>query len=200
LTYPAKTDLKVADRVVELLKAANIPIEKADRGFDHGVFCPLKVAFPKADIPIVQLSLKGNLNNAEHIRLGEVLQPLREQGVLIVGSGQITHNLRELRQQHSSIDNRAADFCEWINDFLSSVNDLNYSEKKAQLSQVEQFAPNFYFCHPRAEHFTPLAVAFGAAFAPQPGVDACVVEGPRARRLYSEMVLGSMGIDSYVMF
>lgn len=88
LTYPVKTNLKVANKVVSLLQKANIPVEKADRGFDHGVFIPLKVAYPDANIPVVQLSLKSNLNVADHIRLGEVLQPLRDQGVLIIGSGQ----------------------------------------------------------------------------------------------------------------
>ncbi len=210
LTYPCKTDLRVANRVVDLLKKASIPVEKADRGYDHGVFIPLKVAFPKADIPVVQVSLKGNLKNDEHIRLGEVLQPLRQEGVLIIGSGQITHNLREIRQPRSSVDPRATEFTEWINNFLSATTKENYAAQKGILSDIAAHAPHFFFNHPRPEHFTPLAVAFGAAFAPKEYPPECDEDGneleppadpfPRAKRLYHEVVLGSMAVDSYVMF
>jgi aromatic ring-opening dioxygenase catalytic subunit (LigB family) len=93
-----KADLSVADWVVDLLTQADIPVEKKDRGFDHGTFIPLKVAYPEAKIPVVQLSLQSNLALAEQIRLGGVLQPLRDQAVLLIGSGQITHCLREMRQ------------------------------------------------------------------------------------------------------
>ena len=84
--------------MVSLLEKKGIKCNKQrNRGFDHGVFIPLKLAFPKANIPIVQLSLKGSLDPSDHLAVGEALSPLRNERVLIVTSGQVTHNLRELR-------------------------------------------------------------------------------------------------------
>jgi aromatic ring-opening dioxygenase catalytic subunit (LigB family) len=209
LTYPCKSDAQVVNRVVELLKNANLPVTTMDRGYDHGVFIPMKVAFPDADIPIVQLSLKSNLNNEEHIQLGEVLQPLREEGVLIIGSGQITHNLGALRSPRSTVDPKAVEFTNWVDRFLTSTNSGNYVSQRAILSDIAAHAPHFAFNHPRPEHFTPLAVAFGAAFHPKQQDILCNIDGnalhsaeepsPRSIRLYHEIVLGSMAIDSYVM-
>jgi aromatic ring-opening dioxygenase catalytic subunit (LigB family) len=93
LTYPAPTDLKLADRVAELLTSNGETCKKENRGFDHGVFIPLKLAVPDANIPIVQLSLHSSLDFERHVKLGEMLSPLRDEGVLIVCSGQTTHNL-----------------------------------------------------------------------------------------------------------
>lgn len=206
LTYPVKTNLKLANKIVNMLKKANIAVEKADRGFDHGVFIPMKVAYPDADVPVVQLSLKSNLNIADHIKLGEILQPLRDQGVLIIGSGQITHNLREIRQPKSTPDPKTVAFVEWVNSFLRSVRASNYKESVQTLTNVEAVAPNFFFSHPRPEHFTPIAVAFGAAFYSEPETDEdgnlieVPDEGPRALRIYHEIVLGSMAVDSYLMW
>ena len=98
LTYPAPTDLPLADRVVELISSAGETCRRANRGFDHGTFIPLKLALPEANIPIVQLSLQKSLNFEKHLRLGELLAPLREEGVLIIGSGQTTHNLVPIYQ------------------------------------------------------------------------------------------------------
>jgi aromatic ring-opening dioxygenase catalytic subunit (LigB family) len=210
LTYPCKSDLRVANRIINLLKRANIPIEKIDRGYDHGVFIPMKVAFPKLDFPIVQLSLKNNLNIHEHIQLGEILQPLRQEGVLIIGSGQMTHNLRELRQPRTTIEPKVIEFTNWFNKFLSSTTSQNYVNQRAILSEIGAHAPHFFFNHPRPEHFIPMAVVFGAAFAPKEYPPDCDEDGeelppppdpaPRAFRLYHEIVLGSMAVDSYIMF
>ena len=204
LTYPVKTSLKIANKIVDMLKKANIPVEKADRGFDHGVFIPLKVAYPEAKIPVVQLSLKSNLDMADHIKLGELLQPLRDEGVLIIASGQITHNLREIRNPRTTPDEKTIAFTEWVNTFLSSVRTSNYQESKNTLINVASTAPHFFFSHPRPEHFTPMAVAFGAGLYQQPEVNEdgepipVEDEGPRVKRIYSEVVLGSMAVDSYL--
>ena len=95
LTWPAPGDPKLAERVVRMLQAAGLPAGvNASRGFDHGVFVPLKVAFPEAKIPVVTLSLTESLDAALHLAAGHALAPLRDEGVLIVGSGMSFHNLR----------------------------------------------------------------------------------------------------------
>lgn len=204
LTYPVSTDLKVADRVYDLLKAANIPCAKKDRGYDHGTFIPLKVAFPEATIPVVQLSLKSNLDIADHIRLGEVLRPLRSEGVLIIGSGQITHNLRELGDPYDQPDKRSVEFTNWIKSFFESVTTENYEESKRTLIAADRNIPHFRFSHPRTEHFVPIVVAFAAGFPPassevtkEDSEDATCVPF-RAVRMYDEVVMGTMAIDSYI--
>lgn len=171
LTYPVKTNFEVADELVATLKNThNIKVAKKERGYDHGVFIPLKVAFPEANIPIVQLSLKDGLSMREHIQLGEALRPFRSRGVLIVTSGQITHNLREIRPPSNPAqkveDPRAVAFCDYIKTFLEGTTPENYEAQKATFSHVADHAPHFYWCHPRPEHFVPLAVAFGASFVP----------------------------------
>lgn len=197
MTYPVKTDLALADRVSEILQSQGIKCRKENRGFDHGTFIPLKVAFPNADIPVVQLSLKSNLNIEEHVRMGEALRPLRDEGVLIIASGQITHNLRALGASRDGIDSRASSFTEYMKDFLESVNrDRDYTTSKALFNDIENSAPYFEYNHPRSEHFTPMAVAFGAAFAEDD--KTCPTEPTKAQRIYAEIVLGSMGIDSYI--
>src|SRR5260221_14359717 len=95
ITWPAPGDPRIADRVQELLRGAGIATAvNAERGFDHGTFVPLKLAYPDADVPAVQLSLKSGLDPAEHIAIGEALAPLRDEGVFIVGSGMSYHNMR----------------------------------------------------------------------------------------------------------
>eukprot|EP01042_Synura_sphagnicola_P006561 gene6561-8387_t len=212
-TYPVKTDLAVADRVIAQIEAASHGkwrVAKKERGFDHGVFIPLKVAFPEANIPVVQLSLKEGLSMREHIQLGEYLRPLRSEGVLIVTSGQITHNLRILQRSPMSSgrkDPQSVEFCEFICSLLESTTPDNYEEQKDALTNIHRVAPGFDYAHPRAEHFVPIAVAFGASFVKQPtdeaeiATDGSSVSSARpskfAERIYSEIV-GSMGIDSYL--
>jgi len=201
LIYPVKTDLKVANRVYDLLKAANLPCEKEDRGFDHGTFMPLKIAYPDANIPVVQLSLKSSLDIADHIRLGEILRPLRKEGVLIIGSGQITHNLGALGDPYGKPDKRSIEFTEWINTFLTGVTAENYEESKRTLIAADRNIPHFRFSHPRTEHFVPLVVAFAAGFNPEASSSTESAEtcAPfRSVRLFDEVVLGSMAIDSYI--
>lgn len=195
LTYPVKTNLKVADCVVDLLNSHGITTAKKDRGFDHGVFMPLKTAFPEANIPTVQLSLRDGLSMKEHIQIGELLRPLRNKGVLIIASGQITHNLREFRTPRDEVDPRIVEFLDYMHSLLTSTTPETYEQSKDILTNIADHAPHFYWVHPRPEHFVPLAVAFGASYIPQEGSDA---SKPVAQRIYSEVVMGSMGIDSYI--
>src|SRR5689334_4254312 len=102
ITWPAPGDPALAGRVRELLGAAGFESgANAERGFDHGTFVPLKLTYPDADVPTVQLSLKEGLDPAEHIAIGRALAPLRDEGVLIVGSGMTFHNLRTIRSKES---------------------------------------------------------------------------------------------------
>jgi aromatic ring-opening dioxygenase catalytic subunit (LigB family) len=199
-TYEAPTNLRVADRIAELLSQSGIPCEKIDRGFDHGVFIPLKLAFPDASVPIVQLSLKSNLDPAQHIALGEALKPLRSEGVLIITSGQATHNLQELFQRRSASSdlNRpekwAVDFTDWLQMTLESLQTDNKEDIKESLIHFLSIAPGASRCHPRTEHIIPLFVAFGAA-----GNDE-IVDRPQCRRLYQQIVMGSMSLDCYIFY
>ena len=199
LTYPAPTDLDLARRVHGLLQQAGLKTKleaRAEGGFDHGVFIPLKLAYPEADIPIVQVSLNRNLDLAAHIRLGEVLAPLRSEGVLIIGSGSITHGRGNQQQSEA--------FTEWIRELLEGTNENNYEERKQALVNAPDTAPYYDISHPRTEHFVPLAVSFGASKPlreAHTGVegDAQVVSSKLVvHRAFHQVAMGSLGLDSFI--
>lgn len=157
LTWPAAGSPDLASRVASLLTAAGIAsASDTKRGFDHGVFVPLKVAFPDADIPTVQLSLQRDLDPAEHIAIGRALAPLRDEGVLIIGSGMSYHNMRGLMTGSGGAD--SARFDEW----LGAAVIKEPSARDAALTEWAK-APSGRACHPREEHLLPLMVAAGAA-------------------------------------
>jgi aromatic ring-opening dioxygenase catalytic subunit (LigB family) len=157
LTWPAPGAPDVAARVREVLAAAGVAsAEDPQRGFDHGTFIPLKVAYPDADVPAVQLSLKGGLNPAEHIALGRALAPLRDEDIFIIGSGMTFHNLRAFR------DPRAAGFSEAFDSWLQEAMRQPPAERDGALIRWAQ-APSARIAHPREEHLIPLMVATGAA-------------------------------------
>lgn len=160
LTWPAPGDPALAERVAGLLSAAGLPSGMdASRGYDHGVFVPLKVAFPQAQIPVVTLSLahssEGQLDPALHLAAGRALAPLRDEGVLIVGSGMSFHNLRAYMQPATAP--RAREFDSWLTRAVES----SAPERDALLADWRQ-APFAAFAHPREEHLIPLLVAAGA--------------------------------------
>lgn len=178
LTYPAPGAPELARKVVSLLKAAGIEArEDAERGYDHGVFIPLKVMYPDADIPIVTLSLKTGLDPAEHIAAGRALESLRSEGVMIVGSGMSYHNLRKFFGGTNGQDAEAFD--EWLQDAANAS-----SEKRAGLLSDWANAPAARSCHPREEHLLPLMVVAGAA-----GDDA-------GKTAYSDKVMG-LAVSGY---
>jgi len=197
LTYPVQVADTVAERAYTLIASVGIKAEYKvnQNGLDHGVFIPLKVAFPDAKIPVAQISLKTSLDLEEHVRLGEALAPLRDEGVLILCSGQITHNLRELRRtgKPGQIDHRTTEFTNWFKELLENTNEENYAQRRATFIQSPTTAPNFLFAHPRAEHFVPLAVAFGAGLT-----KSNENQHPSAKRIYDEVVLGNMALDCYI--
>jgi aromatic ring-opening dioxygenase catalytic subunit (LigB family) len=160
LTYPAPGSPEVAARVRELLAAAGIPsAEDSQRGLDHGVFVPFKLIYPDADVPVVQMSLHASLDPTIHLQIGRALQPLRDEGVLIVGSGMSYHNLRDLFSSDPRAMTAAEQFDVWLND---AVTDANPAARETKLSSWMS-APGARAAHPRPEHLIPLMVAAGAA-------------------------------------
>ncbi len=156
LTWPAPGDPELAAHVSGLLSQAGLPAAMSpSRGFDHGVFVPLKVAFPEAQIPVVTLSLAGSLDPALHLGAGRALAPLRDEGVLIVGSGMSFHNLRGYFRPETP--ERARAFDAWLTQAVESPT----AERTAQLTAWRE-APFADYAHPREEHLIPLMVAAGA--------------------------------------
>jgi aromatic ring-opening dioxygenase catalytic subunit (LigB family) len=157
IQYPAQGAPDVAVRVRELLAAAGIEsAEDAARGFDHGMFAPMAVIYPKADVPVLQLSLKRGLAPAEHLALGRALAPLRDEDVLVVGSGLSYHNLRAFGPAARA---PSAAFDAWLESTLSMS---DAAARSATLADWER-APAARLAHPREEHLLPLMVALGAA-------------------------------------
>ncbi|HEY2032182.1 MAG TPA: class III extradiol ring-cleavage dioxygenase [Rhizomicrobium sp.] len=158
LKYPAPGAPKVAERVVELLKAAGLPAKTSpSRGFDHGVFIPFLLIFPDADIPVVPLSLKRNLDPQEHLAAGRALQALRDEGILIVGSGMSYHNMHAFSTPSATAPSEAFDH--WL---MDTVSDKDAKHRWDNLVHWAE-APAARNAHPREEHLLPLMVAAGAA-------------------------------------
>jgi aromatic ring-opening dioxygenase catalytic subunit (LigB family) len=156
--WPAKGNPQLAARVQALLGAAGFDTAAdAQRGFDHGTFVPMKLAYPEADIPTVQLSLKTGLDPAEHLAMGRALQPLREEGVFIVGSGMSFHNMRAFFSQGAD-RSQARAFDRW----LKETAEAPAGERDQRLTAWAS-APSARFAHPREEHLLPLMVIAGAA-------------------------------------
>ena len=157
ITWPAPGDPQLAREVQDLLGSAGFKAG-ADpaRGFDHGTFVPLKVTYPDADIPAIQLSLIRGLNPAQHIAMGRALAPLRDQGIFIVGSGMTFHNLRAFG------DPRAAAYSEQFDEWLRAVMQRAPADRARGLTEWST-APAARIAHPREEHLIPLLVATGAA-------------------------------------
>lgn len=157
LSYPAPGAPAVAARVGELLGGAGITTRFDDqRGFDHGVFTPLFVAYPAADVPILQLSIKQGYDPAAHLATGRALAPLRDEGVLIVGSGLSYHNLRAFGPAGAQA---SREFDHWLG---ATLIDAPRDERTRLLLAWDQ-APSARASHPTADHLIPLMVAVGAA-------------------------------------
>jgi len=173
LQYPAPGNPELAQSVHKLLQRNGISSRiDFDRGLDHGAFVPLKLIFPNANIPVVQLSLKRSLSAEEHLAVGQVLTPLRKQGVLIIGSGSSYHNL-------SLVPGKARVESESFDHWLSTT--LTLADPAARNLRLQEWekAPCALAAHPRAEHLMPLMVVAGAA------------EGEPGWRTFSQVVLGA---------
>lgn len=156
ITWPAPGEPALASRVRELLRAAGLEsAEDAHRGFDHGTFVPLKLAYPDASVPTIQLSLVESLDPSEHLAIGRALAPLRDEGVLLVGSGMTYHNMR-------GFGPRGAQDSELFDAWLRETAALEPALRDPRLSGWES-APAARAAHPREEHLLPLMVIAGAA-------------------------------------
>ena len=156
ITWPAPGSPDIATRVRRLLHDVGLKSAANDRrGYDHGVFIPLKVAFPDAEIPVVQLSLQRGLDPATHLEIGRALKPLREQGVLIIGSGQTYHNMRGFGG--AVPDPKAEAFDAWLRQAITATDSRDQS-----LIDWER-APGARDAQPHEDHLLPLMVAAGAA-------------------------------------
>lgn len=182
LQYPAPGHPALAERTAAVLRASGWPAETdPSRGLDHGAWVPLRFLFPAADVPVFQLSLPARLEPAQAHALGRALQPLREEGVLIVGSGSLTHNLYELRMDDRLPEDRyAVEFAAWVRQAVEARDD-------ERLVRTLELAPHAARAHPTSEHFLPLLVAAGAA-----GV------AEAAETLEGGITYGSLSMDSYV--
>jgi aromatic ring-opening dioxygenase catalytic subunit (LigB family) len=157
IQYPAPGSPALAKRVVELLTGAGIPVrEDAERGFDHGMYSVLFPAWPEADVPVVQLAIDQRFDPAEHLAVGRALAPLRDEGILILGSGFSYHNLR-LMGPGAEVPSAAFD--EWLGETLI---DSSPEERAARLVEWAQ-APYARVAQPREDHLIPLMVVVGAA-------------------------------------
>jgi aromatic ring-opening dioxygenase catalytic subunit (LigB family) len=173
IQYPAPGAAELTQQITELLGHSGMPVRTDPaRGFDHGVFIPFKAIYPDADVPIVQLSLKTGLDPTAHIELGRALAPLRDQDVLIVGSGMSYHNLREFGLDPNPESDR---FDEWLTDAACTPDP---DRRNAKLNQWKN-APGARRAHPREEHLIPLMVAAGAA-----GQDA-------GSRIFQDRIMGA---------
>lgn len=179
IVYPAPGAPELAKRTAELLTKAGLPTHLDDsRGFDHGTFAPMAVMYPKADIPTFQVSLKAGYDPELHFKLGRALAPLREEGVLIVGSGLSYHNLRLFGP---GAKEPSTAFDTWLNAAMNAAP----AERTQQLIEWEK-APYARVCHPQEDHFVPLFAALGAA------------EGEKATRVYFDQgVFGGVTASSY---
>lgn len=157
IKYPAPGSPALAARVAQLLTQSGFPVHAdSRRGFDHGTFVPVGLMYPDADVPVVMLSLKSSYDPSEHIRIGAALQPLRDEGVLIIGSGLTYHNMRGFGRDEST---QVADsFERFLNDAIGQ----KASARDALLEQWER-APQARAAHPREDHLLPLMVVAGAA-------------------------------------
>lgn len=180
LTWPAPGAPDLAKRAIELLTNAGIDArEDTSRGYDHGVFIPMKVALPDADIPVAMMSLRGDLDPEHHIRAGEALAVLRSEGVLIIGSGMSYHNMAGFRSATQANATESQAFDDWLTGAIEGAPDL----RNAAFAKWDE-APGGRASHPREEHLAPVFLAAGAA-----GAD-------RGRRVYHEKMNG-LAISAY---
>lgn len=180
ITYPAPGSPELADRIAGILKQKNIPARiDSQRGFDHGHFIPLKLMYPQADIPSLQLSLLRGLNPAAHLGLGKALRDLLPENILVIGSGFSFHNLRAFSWEGNGAQDPANDaFQNWLIEVCTGP--IQQSEREQRLAEWEK-APSARYCHPREEHLLPVHVCVGLADKP-------------AQLIFDDQILGKRAV------
>lgn len=180
INYPAPGSPDYAARISELLENERIPTRiDPQRGFDHGLFIPLKLMYPQADIPCIQLSLLRGLDPEAHLALGKALSGLQDENILVIGSGFSFHNMRAFSWQNIGAPDPANDaFQDWLIETCTGA--LSQPEREQRLMEWEK-APSARYCHPREEHLLPLHVCQGMASRP-------------ARLIFDDKILGKRGV------
>ena len=182
IQYPAPGAPEAAMRATGLLQQEGFAVKtSAARGLDHGAWVPLRLMYPQADIPVAQISVLRSSTPAEHLRIGQALSTLRDEGVLVIGSGSLTHNLYEFRGH--DID---APVPGWVSEFGTWMKERLEQSDAASLLDYRDKAPHAARNHPTEEHLSPLFVAMGAAG-----------ESARAKRLHQSYEYGVLAMDIY---
>jgi len=181
LRYPAPGEPELARRAQALLREAGFGASiDGTRGLDHGAWAPLLYMYPEADIPVVQISVQPALGPRHHVRLGKAVRPLAQEGVLIIGSGHMTHNLRDWARGAGQPAPYAREFQAWVFDKLSQ-------QDMEDLVEYRSRSPHGVRAHPTDEHFLPFFFALGAA-----------PEHARPERVYDAIDSGVLAMDAYV--
>ena len=179
--YTAPGAPAVAQKAVQLLKKQGLTAAvDGCRGLDHGAWAPLLYMYPDADVPVVQISLQPELGTRHHLNLGRALRPLEEDNVLVIGSGHMTHNLRDWARGRGEPQPYAQEFSEWVRERVEK-------HELDTLADYRSRAPHAVRAHPTDEHFLPLFFALGAAR-----------EDYKAERIYSAIDSGVLSMDAYL--
>lgn len=182
IRYPAPGSPDLAQDASQRLAAAGIPARvRENRGFDHGVWVPLRRMYPSADIPVVPLSVIPSGTAAQHHAIGRALAPLRQEGVLVIGSGGFVHNLGDLGRAQGD-----APLAAWAREFSDWMHAMLAARDWDALLDWQQRAPHARRAHPTAEHLMPLFVALGAAG-----------ETPQVRTIHRSHEFGSLALDAF---
>jgi aromatic ring-opening dioxygenase catalytic subunit (LigB family) len=180
ITYPAPGSPELAKKIGALLEQNHIQTRiDPQRGFDHGLFIPLKLMYPQADIPALQLSLVRGLNPATHLALGKALRELMKENILVVGSGFSFHNLRAFFGKDFGVPDPANEaFQDWLIEVCAGP--ISQAEREQRLINWQE-APSARYCHPREEHLLPLHVCLGMADKP-------------AKLIFDDSILGKRSV------
>jgi 4,5-DOPA dioxygenase extradiol len=183
LRYPAPGAPKIASEIIATLRTADITAGiDGFRGLDHGAWVPLRWMYPEADVPVLQISVQPDHDTAHHLNLGRALRPLADQGVLIVGSGHATHNLRDW-----AYSARRQEPLAYVDAFSRWLQQSLVSGDADELTHYRDRAPEAARAHPTEEHFLPLFIAWGAAGA-----------GAAPERIVEGFEAGALALDSYL--
>lgn len=166
IQYPAQGHPALASEIAQCFSDHKIEHQLNDeRGFDHGMFIPLTIMYPEADIPCIQVSLNRNLKPEDHINMGKALATLKQQNILFIGSGLSFHNMQAFMTPSTSETRQMnLEFEQWLNQTISDTN-ITESEREAKLNNWAN-APSARYCHPREEHLLPLHICYGIAQQP----------------------------------
>ena len=183
IQYPAPGDPKLANTISEYFYKAGIKtVQSADQGWDHGVWIPLRLMYPAANIPIVQVSINTRLGAQAMYKYGQLLAPLRSDNVLIIGSGGISHNLREIFKSPAT-PNRV----QMVNEFTHWVEQTLLAHDTPALLNYLTQAPHVLFNHPTQEHFLPLFAAMGTG-------------GTQVEKIFSDIEMDILALDAYKFY